>query len=433
MQHTNERRYYDFDAIDSFNTIDNTTTTSERDEQDKTDTIRGIQEPEEMLEVKTKCNKGKEKVIDHTQSYSTQHNCDNAELDIVHQKQQKESEGTHLFPGEPILCQLLQAANLFEKLDLKDVLSLTLLSTQIFKQLSPLISNHYMLQYHDNTNIQHYHPKKLLVTTHNLQGLFNHPLLSNLYKIKFDKKYNFAIPSLPDSVTHVTLADDFNQEITSLPYVNITHLTLGKYFNSKITNLPLTIIYLKFDYHFDQPISTSNLPPHLETLILGFMFNQPITQLPETLKSLTFAGWFNHPIDGLLPSNLTHLFFYDDSYFNKPVNSLPQKLRHLELGYCFSQSISNLPHSITHLKLGAKFDFAQYGAELPPKLTHLEFGWQFSQYIPSLPAKVKQILFPGAYNFPVDHLSKDIQFLSVTFTYREHVAPYQYKAPSQKR
>eukprot|EP01112_Ceratiomyxa_fruticulosa_P005788 TRINITY_DN1662_c0_g1_i9.p1 TRINITY_DN1662_c0_g1~~TRINITY_DN1662_c0_g1_i9.p1 ORF type:complete len:155 (-),score=43.98 TRINITY_DN1662_c0_g1_i9:588-1052(-) len=108
-------------------------------------------------------------------------------------------DGRFLFSGEPVICQLIQATNLFQKLTLKDILSLTFTSQQIFKQLSPLISNRYFLHYHDNTNIQHYHPKKLFITTPNLEKLFDDPFLSNVYKIKFTQFFDFRTNKLPDS------------------------------------------------------------------------------------------------------------------------------------------------------------------------------------------------------------------------------------------
>eukprot|EP01112_Ceratiomyxa_fruticulosa_P013890 TRINITY_DN3938_c0_g1_i19.p1 TRINITY_DN3938_c0_g1~~TRINITY_DN3938_c0_g1_i19.p1 ORF type:complete len:301 (+),score=45.39 TRINITY_DN3938_c0_g1_i19:165-1067(+) len=197
-------------------------------------------------------------------------------------------DGMRLFPGDPIICQLIQAANLFRKLGLRDILSLALTSQQIFKQLSPLIPDHFLLRYHEKTNIQHYHPKKLLICTSKLDGLFNNPFLFNLREVKFDNECNFEVTELPASVTHLKFGLKFNKKITKLS-PNITHLELGLY--------------------FDQPISRSGLPVNL--------------------THLTIVGQFNQPVNDL-PLNLTHLNLWGD--FSQPINELPPKLTHIALG-----------------------------------------------------------------------------------------------------
>eukprot|EP01112_Ceratiomyxa_fruticulosa_P013885 TRINITY_DN3938_c0_g1_i1.p1 TRINITY_DN3938_c0_g1~~TRINITY_DN3938_c0_g1_i1.p1 ORF type:complete len:232 (+),score=39.96 TRINITY_DN3938_c0_g1_i1:780-1475(+) len=158
------------------------------------------------------------------------------------------------FLGVSILYQLIQAANLFEKLDLNDVLSLALTSNQFFKQLSPMISNTYVFKYHSHTNIQHYHPKKLLIMTQNLKGLFNNPFLSNVYKIKFDNRWNLEFPELPDSVTHVTLSTNLGNYISKLP-LKITHLELSYWFWQHIAQLPPTTKQVIVSEKFKQSVS----------------------------------------------------------------------------------------------------------------------------------------------------------------------------------
>eukprot|EP01112_Ceratiomyxa_fruticulosa_P013889 TRINITY_DN3938_c0_g1_i17.p1 TRINITY_DN3938_c0_g1~~TRINITY_DN3938_c0_g1_i17.p1 ORF type:complete len:360 (+),score=56.99 TRINITY_DN3938_c0_g1_i17:1279-2358(+) len=246
---------------------------------------------------KNKLWKGKEKVVtERNEDITTQHNHNQLEIEP------RQQNGMRLFPGDPIICQLIQAANLFRKLGLRDILSLALTSQQIFKQLSPLIPDHFLLRYHEKTNIQHYHPKKLLICTSKLDGLFNNPFLFNLREVKFDNECNFEVTELPASVTHLKFGLKFNKKITKLS-PNITHLELGLY--------------------FDQPISRSGLPVNL--------------------THLTIVGQFNQPVNDL-PLNLTHLNLWGD--FSQPINELPPKLTHIALGKKFLCYISSLPASV---------------------------------------------------------------------------------------
>eukprot|EP01112_Ceratiomyxa_fruticulosa_P013054 TRINITY_DN3650_c0_g1_i3.p1 TRINITY_DN3650_c0_g1~~TRINITY_DN3650_c0_g1_i3.p1 ORF type:complete len:278 (+),score=62.51 TRINITY_DN3650_c0_g1_i3:218-1051(+) len=206
--------------------------------------------------------------------------------------------GLRLLPGDPLICQLIQAANLFEKLELKSVLSLARTSKQIFKQLSPFIENTFMLQYHQKTNIQHYHPKKLLLSTDNTGSLFSNPCFSNVNKVKIDTKYHFKLPKLPNTITDVTLAYYYNEPISSTKLPScLTRLTTGPTFDQPVNELPQTLTCLKVGYWFNQPIN--DLPINLINLELGQMFRQYIRSLPLSVQQVTFYEGYNQPIDHL--------------------------------------------------------------------------------------------------------------------------------------
>eukprot|EP01112_Ceratiomyxa_fruticulosa_P005921 TRINITY_DN1672_c1_g2_i1.p1 TRINITY_DN1672_c1_g2~~TRINITY_DN1672_c1_g2_i1.p1 ORF type:complete len:345 (-),score=61.57 TRINITY_DN1672_c1_g2_i1:202-1236(-) len=255
---------------------------------------------DEDLKRKSRSIKGKEKVVTEPREVIVTQ--PNYKLERETEQQQK---GRHLFPGDPVICQLIQAADLFERLDLQSVLTVSQTSKQILQQLSPFISSTFMLKYHDYTNIQHYHPKKLLVSTNNLGTLFINPFLTKVYKIKFDDDCKFELTQLPDSVTHLALPKRFNSKISK-------HL-------SNITNL-------KFGWFFNYPISSETLP--------------------RNLTYIKFGVYFNQIIDYLLPEKLTHLKFHKHSHFTKTVNGLPPNLTFIQFGQHFRQFISQLPSSM---------------------------------------------------------------------------------------
>eukprot|EP01112_Ceratiomyxa_fruticulosa_P020847 TRINITY_DN7219_c0_g2_i1.p1 TRINITY_DN7219_c0_g2~~TRINITY_DN7219_c0_g2_i1.p1 ORF type:complete len:446 (+),score=59.91 TRINITY_DN7219_c0_g2_i1:150-1487(+) len=421
-----------------------TTSTSTSTEPTLTDFDNGL--PDEELKRKAKPHKGKEKVvIDLTQDD------DDIQYNYIHQRWN--DRRLRLFPGDPIICQLIQAADLFKKLSLKDNLSLALTSTRIFKQLSPLISNTYLFNYHDHTNIQHYHPRKLFVMTDNLKALITKSHFSNLREIEFHVECNFPVPPLPESVTHLTLGHKFNEKIKNLPS-KLTHLTFQYGFNRPISrdNLPPRLTYLSLSKKFEQPITT--LPNTLTVIQFGERFNEPVSthNLPACLTKITFGKCFNHPIDGLLPAKLTHLSFnifseFDQtindlpprlthllfnnfSLFDQPISHLPRTITHLELGMSFNQPLVNLPPGLIHVEFSANFDFNQYYHGLPPKVTTLCFGIYFSQRLNSLPTNIREVTFYNGYNQPIDHLSKNIVFkiiMVVNNAMSTVIVPYQYQ------
>eukprot|EP01112_Ceratiomyxa_fruticulosa_P013123 TRINITY_DN3673_c0_g2_i1.p1 TRINITY_DN3673_c0_g2~~TRINITY_DN3673_c0_g2_i1.p1 ORF type:complete len:216 (+),score=35.23 TRINITY_DN3673_c0_g2_i1:435-1082(+) len=180
----------------------------------------------------------------------------------------------------------------------------------IFKATLTLIENHLILHYHRNTNIQHFHPKKLLISTPNLRGLLYNPFLSNVRDIVFGDGYFFTITPLPSWITHVTFNNNYNTcfSINKLPD-QITHLSLG--------------------WSFNQPISTSNLPNKLTFLKLGCCFNWPITSLPQTLTHFCLGSHFSQPLSSLcsLPPSTTHLEFAPNLF----LPSLPVTIQQVTL------------------------------------------------------------------------------------------------------
>eukprot|EP01112_Ceratiomyxa_fruticulosa_P003559 TRINITY_DN1387_c0_g2_i2.p1 TRINITY_DN1387_c0_g2~~TRINITY_DN1387_c0_g2_i2.p1 ORF type:complete len:319 (+),score=65.54 TRINITY_DN1387_c0_g2_i2:189-1145(+) len=287
------------DASDNNNNNNNNnvnTSTSTSSEPILIDLVDGL--PNEELKRKAKPSKGKEKVIDDAQRDSLQRN---------YARQQQNDKRLRLLPGDPVICQLIQAANLFQKLDLKSILSLAHTSKQIFKQLSPLISDRFMCYFHANTNIQHFHPKKFLILTSNLDGLFNNPFLSNVREVKFDDNFDFAYTKLPSSVTHITFSNLFDRKLTQLP-TELTHLKLGNNFN--------------------QMISRENLPFKLTHLNLGWCFNQYISSLPDSVQQITFFPRYRQTFHHLSKSiQLQVKVLENDKWITKPYQLMQSPFR----------------------------------------------------------------------------------------------------------
>eukprot|EP01112_Ceratiomyxa_fruticulosa_P012253 TRINITY_DN3386_c0_g1_i2.p1 TRINITY_DN3386_c0_g1~~TRINITY_DN3386_c0_g1_i2.p1 ORF type:complete len:426 (-),score=52.61 TRINITY_DN3386_c0_g1_i2:265-1542(-) len=266
------------------------------------------------------------------------------------QSQQTPQQDRNFFAA---ISQLVQAAQLFERLGERDALRLVLCSKQTCTLL-PQIFDHCWIRYHRNRNFQAHKPKRLFIVTPRLDQLLNNQTFSQLSEITFAHFWNYPLPKLPDTITSI-----------------------------------------KFGHHFDCAISADNLPSSLTYLTLGEGFDHPITSLP---------------------CHLTHLKFHKSSRFNHPIsaNNLPSKLTHLTLGWSFDRPIENLPCQLTHLKFSkiSNFTHPVSTANLPSKLTHLQLG-RFSQYITSLPPSVQQVTFMDrGYNHRVDHLSKGIRFLT---------------------
>jgi len=72
-----------------------------------------------------------------------------------------------------------------------------------------------------------------------------------------------------------------------------------------------------------------------------------------------------------------HIYSFNKSKFNRPINNLPISITHLTLGYFFNQPINNLPNLITYLTLDNYFD--QPINNLPNSITHLTLGRDFNQ------------------------------------------------------
>lgn len=209
---------------------------------------------------------------------------------------------------------------------------------------------------------------------------------------------------LPQSLTHLTLGDGFNQSIGRdvLP-PSLTHLTLGHGFNRSIGRyvLPPSLTRLTLGDGFDRFIGQDVLPPSLTHLKFGERFNQSLTQgllsnLPNLVHLEFGVLFFDQPLGpGVLPPNLMHFKYmrfgsdFEDRpigqdvlppslvslQFNQPLTrdalSNLTSLTHLELEVG-DQLVPTLPPHLTYLKLSLWSNRQLTRGMLPPSLTHLE-------------------------------------------------------------
>ena len=217
-----------------------------------------------------------------------------------------------------------------------------------------------------DTNISPNSKKLFLENTLNLKPDMSHIkelyLIQkcDLYKYYFSEEHklkyesNIFINMMPQSITHLTLGGQFNQNIDNLPQT-ITHLILGELFNQPVDKLPQNLIYLEFGHDFNK--SVDNLPKNLKYLKLGNDFSRSVDYLPNNLKYLKFNRIFNRDVDKL-PRNLTHLAF--GRWFNRSTNKLPQNLTHLVFGERYCGTLESLPHNLKYLSFDDLSDYNNF-------------------------------------------------------------------------
>jgi hypothetical protein len=148
-------------------------------------------------------------------------------------------------------------------------------------------------------------------------------------------------------------------------------------------------------------------------------FNQPVDNLPETLTHLTFGNNFNQSVDNL-PLSLTYLTFGRQTpvrlahpkimnihnclrchNFNQSVDNLPKNLTHLTLGCDFNQSVDNLPENLTHLIFTGDSTFNNLLNNLPKNLTHLKLNKIFCQKLDNLPISLTHLTYHNNYKHKI--------------------------------
>ncbi|EGC35302.1 hypothetical protein DICPUDRAFT_33630 [Dictyostelium purpureum] len=147
-------------------------------------------------------------------------------------------------------------------------------------------------------------------------SISEHPIISLPPKLEFlllPDSFNHYIPVglLPKTLRTLTFGDTFNSPIVpkSLPN-SLESINLGKSYNLPFdpNALPKSLKSISFHQYseFNHPLE--NIPNYVHSIELGQQFNQPITQLPSHLRYMKFGQKFNQNLEGVLPSNLTHLY-----------------------------------------------------------------------------------------------------------------------------
>jgi hypothetical protein len=259
--------------------------------------------------------------------------------------------------------------------------------------------------------------------------------LSKLTSLTFSPDFNhtdFNMEDLPESLTHITLGDNFNESLPKnipkgLTHITfgydfnqpfqrgelpkgLTHLTFGRNFNKPLLELPKGLTHLTFGYDFNQPFQRGELPKGLTHLTFGSNFNEPLLGLPKGLTHLTFGSNFNEPLLEL-PKGLTHLTF--GLRFNRPLpKKLPDSLIYLTFGDLFNQHfLQRLPDDLTHLTLGRMFNYRL--PRLIEGLTHLTLGKEYNKPLLKLPESLTHLILGEEFNLPLPPLPESLTHLTL--------------------
>ncbi|AZL89944.1 F-box and FNIP repeat-containing protein [Megavirus baoshan] len=84
-------------------------------------------------------------------------------------------------------------------------------------------------------------------------GIYNYRLIKGLPYINRFKyiKYKTVSINIPDSVTHLTFGNNFNQDVKDCIPVSVTHLKFGHNFDQNVKNcIPNSVIYLTLKREF---------------------------------------------------------------------------------------------------------------------------------------------------------------------------------------
>ncbi|EGC29359.1 hypothetical protein DICPUDRAFT_99857 [Dictyostelium purpureum] len=194
-------------------------------------------------------------------------------------------------------------------------------------------------------------------------------------KLDLGLYYNRELPSdsLPESLTHLVFAFDYDTKLAQNQFINTRNLTT-----------------IEFGAFFSRPIAAGTFPKNLTTLKFGRNMNPDHLELcaiPDSVTSLQIVPNFRY---SNIPKNLRKLKLINfdkdipPSYFNS--EKAPESLRNLEilsLGDNFNTEIkpSTFPNSLTKLDLGYKYNHPLRQEILPPNLSSLSLGQCFTREI----------------------------------------------------
>jgi len=183
----------------------------------------------------------------------------------------------------------------------------------------------------------------------------------------------------------------------------LTKLTFGDSFDQKLekNTLPPNLSYLKFGKYFNQILEKDTLPLKLSELYFGTSYNKKIDKdvLPQILKILKFDFYFNQSIEDNPCGSI------EDNPCGSIEDVLPKKIRELELGYYFDQTMTKdtLPKKLKKITLSLNYKHSLVGV-LPSGLTEIDFSFLMRKdkpiiFIPgTIPQSVKKLTFPKYFN-----------------------------------
>lgn len=200
------------------------------------------------------------------------------------------------------------------------------------------------------------------------------------------------VPYLPNYVTHVI--DSINIKLPNILPQSIQKLSLSSYYPLKsMPILPDSLVSLRLDGKFDQPLGNLILPNSLRTLIYkihnDYMFpNLEIPNIPQFPSRLEFLELGCSFADGTippLPQTLKHLII-NHTWLNT-LPELPPSLETLDVCYNGLTKLPKLPSSLR--KLLACTNCLIELPELPESLRELRVSDNKLRKLPELPSNLE--------------------------------------------
>lgn len=159
----------------------------------------------------------------------------------------------------------------------------------------------------------------------------------NLKKIIMPKKYSNEFLNFPLSITHLTLSNDYNKNISYLPNIEeITIKNANQYFLFDVSNRD-SITKFDLDKIYDTKMLLEQLlliPKTIKHLILpifdGFSLEKHI---PNYINKITFSSFYvlDFKIDKNLPTNVKSIELNKKIFFGIYMNNLPDTLEEIIL------------------------------------------------------------------------------------------------------
>jgi hypothetical protein len=266
----------------------------------------------------------------------------------------------------------------------------------------------YLSSYSINPNHYEYIYKEQIVCikrTRKLRYLNNIDLslYSNLLVVIFDGLFKNNIAAFPNNLTHIIFDEEsrFNHTLPRLP-CNLTYLRLSKGFNKPLIMLPNTLKHLDLGFRFNHKIK---LPIKLEYLDTGYKFNYTLS-LPTTLRYLILGDGFKKTIYAF-PESLIHLILPDD--YDRKLPQLPGNITYLDISNKYNHKYLTLPKSLRRLRINVH---NQRINTLPDKLTHLDLRTFCSCNLPVMPINLKHLIMPDNYDYDIGILPDSITHLT---------------------
>jgi hypothetical protein len=146
---------------------------------------------------------------------------------------------------------------------------------------------------------------------------------NNYFIYKFKRRLEEF--DIPYGITHLIFVKEYNKPLNKYIPNSVTHITFGNWFNQSLKEgqIPNSVTHLTFGRNFNQPLKKGDIPNSVTHLTFGW-YNQEIEEgvIPDSVTHLNFGKFFHESLnDKNLPKNLIELIFFNDYYFLNFLNT----------------------------------------------------------------------------------------------------------------